>query len=286
MINALAFGSPQLSADGRIVRTSLFKPRSTLPLSAACLVANGVREQLSRLLAIELDVDLTEPAVPGANERRILVEGATIFRVRGRICDAFVIVRAADARRLVALAFGESERSERDPLSEIERATLDRIASGLLPLCNTLCGTLGPVVRESNERAACDLASYFEVRTTGALCVAIGFALTRDPLVLADLADVELEGTVEFARGFLSVPAFSRLGAGTTVVLDTPVGAPGELRFGEVVFARATCGHNDGRSAIFFGDGGGPNFEGRVANFRDGRNENFFEAEQKGGALS
>ena len=159
MIATVGFGSPQLFLDGRVVRSAVFTSRSTLPLSAACLVANGVREQLSRLLATELEVELIEPTIPNANERRVLVEGATIFRVRGRICDGFVIVRANDARRLVALAFGESERSERDALSEIERATLDRIASGLVPLCNTLCGALGPVNRESSERAACDLAS-------------------------------------------------------------------------------------------------------------------------------
>ncbi len=223
------------------------------------MVANGVREQLSRLLATELEVELVEPAIPSANERRILVEGATIFRVRGRICDGFVIVRSADARRLVALAFGESERPERDALSEIERATLDRIASGLVPLCNTLCGTLGPVARESNERAACDLASYFEVRTTGALRIAIGFALTRDPpeeigerIVLADLEQVELEATVEFGWGNLGVPAFSRLAPGTTLLLETKLGAPGRLRFGEVSFATGTCGVFNGRSALVF----------------------------------
>ena len=260
MIAALAFGSAQLSRDGRVLRPSHLTPRSTLPLSAACLVANGVREQLSRLLATELDVDLIEPALPGANERRILVDGAIVFRVRGRICDGFVIVRPADARRLVALAFGESERSERDPLSEIERATLDRIASALVPLCNTLCGTLGPVARESNERAACDLATYFEVRTTGALRIAIGFALTRDPpedigerLALDDIAEIEIDGTVEFASGALAVPAFSRLAAGTTVVLDTQLGAPGHLRFGDVAFALGACGITNGRSALVIG---------------------------------
>ena len=258
MIATIGFGSPHLY-DGRVVRSAVFTSRSTLPLSAACLVANGVREQLSRLLATDLEVELVEPAIPNPTERRILVEGATIFRVRGRICDGFVIVRAADARRLVALAFGESERPERDALSEIERATLDRIASGLVPLCNTLCGTLGPIARESNERAACDLTSYFEVRTTGALRIAIGFALTRDPpedigerIVLADLADVELEATVEFGRGMLGVPAFSRLAAGATVVLDTPLGAFGHLRFGDVSFAAGTCGVLNGRSALVF----------------------------------
>jgi hypothetical protein len=258
MIAALAFGPPRLIGS-RVIRDIAFVPRSTLPLSAACLVANGVRETLSRLLAAEIDVDLIEPAMPGADERRVLVAGATIMRVRGRLCDGFVIVRPADARRLVALAFGEEERSERDALSEIERTTLERILAALVPLCNTLCGTLGPVGGESAERAACDLATYFEVRTTGRLRVAFGFALTRDPaeepgerITLADLADVEIEGTVEFARGALGVPAFSRLAEGVTIALETSLGSPGVLSFGGIAFARGTCGITNGRSAISF----------------------------------
>jgi hypothetical protein len=258
VIAALAFGPPRV-AEGRALRSIGFVPRSTLPLSAACLVANGVRETLSRLLAMELEVDLTEPAMPSAEDRRLLVEGATIVRVRGRLCDGFVILRPADARRLVALAFGEREPPQSDRLSDIERETLDRIVHALVPLCNPLCGTLGPVAAETSEVARRDLATYFEVRTTGAAGVALGFALSRDPaeevcerLTLDDLAEVELEGSVEFANGALSVPAFSRLACGVTIVLDTALGAPGVLRFGEVAFARGLCGVSDGRSAIRF----------------------------------
>ena len=260
MIAALAFSQPVAAGDGRLLRTIGFEARSTLPLSAACLVANGVREQLARLLAADIDVELTEPAMPSSDERRVLLDGATIVRVRGRIGDGFVVVRAADARRLVALAFGEPERER--PLSVIERATLERIVAGLVPLCNTLSGTLGPVVRETPERAVCDIATYFEVRTTGAIRLAVGFALAADPpetvagcLGIDDLADVELAGTVEFASGSLAVPAFSRLAPGATIALETPLGAPGTLRFGDVAFAAGTCGVTNGRSAIAFGDG-------------------------------
>jgi flagellar motor switch protein FliM len=258
VIAALAFGPPRKIA-GRIVREISFAPRSSLPLSAACLVANGVREALSRLLATEIDVDLTGPRMPSESERRLFVAGATIVRVRGRLCDGFVVVRPADARKLVALAFGEEGRSEREPLSEIEGATLERILHALVPLCNTLCGTLGPTARETSERAARDLTTYFEIRTTGTPRIALGFAISRDPaeevserITLDDLAAVEIAGTVEFARGTLSVPAFSRLAPGVTLLLDTPLGANGVLRFGDVAFARGSCGASDGRSAISF----------------------------------
>ncbi len=259
MIATLAFGDPVADGRGRRLRSPRFVPRSTLPLGAACVVANGLREQLSRQLACELDVELIEPAVPGPAERRTLLDRATIVRVRGRLCDAFVIVRPADGRRLAALAFGETERSERDALSGIERATLDRIVTGLVPLCNTLCGTLGPVTRETVERAACDLATYFEVRTTGASRIAVGFGLTTDPaeavsdpLALDDIGAIELEGRVEVGSGVLGVPAFSRIAVGATLALETELGTPGTLRFGDVAFARVTCGVANGRNAAVF----------------------------------
>ncbi len=257
MIASLTFAEPQLLGDGRRLRQPSFVPRSSLPLSAACLVANGARETLARLLATDIDVELVEPSIPAPAERAVLLEGATVFRVRGRICDGFVIVRPNDARRIVALAFGEHERSERDPLSEIERATLERVATALVPLCNTLCGTLGPVVRETNDRATCDLVTYFEVRTTGALRLAIGFALARDPveeigerITLDDLSGVELAARVVFATGSLGVPAFSRLAIGATIALDTALGALGTLHVGDVAVARGSCGVVDGRSVM------------------------------------
>jgi len=255
MIAALEFGPARASADGRAVRTPAFVRRSTLPVSAACLVANGVRERLSQSLAVELDVELMPPAIPGPPERRLLLTGATVVRVRGRLCDGFVIIRPADARRLAAIAFGETERPEDDALSEIERTTLERIAANLVPLCNSLCGTLGPVTRESIERAACDVVTYFEVRTTGALRIAVGFALSADPpeevsgtLELDDLAALELDGRVVVATGQLGVPAFSRIAVGATIALETPLGARGALRFGDVAFARVTCGVSSGRN--------------------------------------
>lgn len=261
MISVLRFGAPLPDERDRAVRAARFERRSTLPLSAACLVANGLREQLSRLLALELEVELVEPAVPETLQRRVLLDGAIVRRVRGKTCDAFVIVRAPDARKLVGLAFKEAERGERESLSEIERTTLDRLIAALVPLCATLCGTLGTVSAVSPERAAADVATYFEARTVAAPQVAIGFGLTRDPaeeignrLTLDDLSDVTLRGSVAFAGGAVSVPAFSRLCAGSTLVLETPFGSEGTLRFGDVLFARGTCGARGDRRVFRLGE--------------------------------
>lgn len=262
MIHCLTFGAAR-EERGRVLRAPAFVPRSTLPLSAACVVANGVREHLSRSLATDLEVRLIEPAIPGAPERSLLVAGATVLRVRGGLCDGFVIVRPADARRLVALAFGETERREGAPLSAIERVTLDRVLLGLAPLCNSLCGTLGAVTREPPERAEAELVTYFEVRTTGREPLAIGFGLARDPaedvsdcIPLEALADVELRGRVEVGAGRVGAAVFAGIAPDATLLLDAALDDSGVLRFGDVVFARGTCGVSGGRAALRIGTGG------------------------------
>jgi hypothetical protein len=260
MITALRFGPPASGPGGRVLREMSFSVRSTFPLQAACLVANGLREQLTRLLAHDFELDLVEPTLVSTQARRVLFASSLTYRVRGRLCDAFIVLRSTDARRLVAAAFGEVERPERDPLSEIERATLERIISAIAPLCAPLCGQPGAVTREPAERAEIESVTYFEVRTSGALAVAIGFALTRDPaeevgprLALDDLLDVRLEGTVECARGSIGVRAFAQLDAHATLTLETQLEAPGILRFGEVAVARGTCGAFEGRSTFAVG---------------------------------
>jgi hypothetical protein len=259
MIQLLTFGPPG-EARGRRWRAPRFAARSTLPLSAACVVANGVREHLTRALASELDVRLSEPAIPGAGERALLLEGATILRARGRLCDGFVCVRPGDARRLVALAFGESERRDGTALSAIERATLERVMLGIVPLCNSLCGTLGAVTRETPERAATELVTYLEVRTIGREPFAVGFGLTRDPpqdvtdcIELEALADVELPGRVEVGTARIAAPAFARLAPDATLALDATLEGGGALYFGDVAFARGACGVSGGRSALRIG---------------------------------
>jgi len=257
VIATLRFDSPEPTGDGRTLRKAAFRARSTFPLQAACLVANGLREQLSRLLAHEFELDLVEPTLVASSARRVLFASAFTYRVRGRLCDAFIVVRATDARRLVAAAFGEPERPERDPLSEIERTTLERIIGAIAPLCAPLCGPAGVISREPPERAEIESVTYFEVRTSGALAVAIGFALTRDPpeevgqrLSLDDLLEVELEGSVECARGAIDLSSFAQLDVQSLVPLRTALEEAGMLRFGQVVFAHGGCGALGGQSTF------------------------------------
>jgi hypothetical protein len=259
VIEALAFAAAQIQA-GRAVRRIRFEPRSTLPLSAASVVANGVREELGRLLGREFDVELIEPLLPQYAERRLLFDGAFVRRVRGRRADGFVILRAREALRLAALAYGETGGAERVALSALERATLERISVALAAQCVALCGTLGPSSAEAPERAAHDVRTYFEVRTLGADPVALGFGMSADPpqeigasLSAGDLAGISLEGRVALARGSLDLAGFARLRPGMTLALETPLDAPAELHFGGVPFARGVAGTRGARNAFVLG---------------------------------
>jgi flagellar motor switch/type III secretory pathway protein FliN len=258
VIVALGFDAPERLPDGRVVRAAHFRRRSSLPASAACLVANGAREQLSRLLAIDLETEVTEPAVLDAAARTVLFAGGFAYRVRGHGCDAFVALRAPEAKRLAAAAFGELDVPADATLSVLERATLERLAGALTALCAPLCGAVRAVQAESPERAAREAETYFEVRTGGRVVASVGFALSRDPaepaagepFALEELEDVEIPCCVEFARGALNVGVFSRLAEQTTIALDTPIGAGGTLFASDVPLLRGICGARDGRSAF------------------------------------
>jgi hypothetical protein len=257
VIAALAFGPAEPSGDGRKLRRPSFAARSTLPLGAMCLVANSVREALASLLARDLDVELTEAVVPGAQARRILFHEAHVVRVRGRVGDAFVAVRAADARRLVALAFAEADRSEIEPLSEIETRTLARLLDAVVQQSAPLCGAIGGSGPERAERAAEETASYFEVRTAGALRCAIGFGLTLDPaeevsgrIGLEALLDVSLELRVDCEAGAWRLGEIAALQAGATLPVEDDFERHGRVRAGSVVLAAGSCGASEGRAAL------------------------------------
>jgi hypothetical protein len=211
---------------------------------------------MKHLLARDFELSVVEPVIPVASAREVLFEEALTYRVRGRICDVFIIVRPLDARRLSATAFGETERSEKAPLSEVERATLERMLAAIAPLCVPLCGKIGAVTAEEARRAQTECVTYFEVRMSGTPSIAIGFALTSDPpeevarfLRIDDLLDVEIEARVEYARGEITFSSFCSLDRDSAVGLSEN----GILRFGDAVFARGSCGVQGGRRAFILG---------------------------------
>lgn len=257
MIAALSFTDARRLPDGRSLRRPTFSPRSTLPLAAACAVANGVRERLRSLLAADVDVGLIEPTTPGTDARRTLFARAHVTRIAGARADGYVVLRPVDARRLVAGAFREPERTDVTPLSEIEARVLERVVGAIVPLLAPFCGPIGAVTHESPERATRECSTYFEVRVSGALRAAIGFAVTSEPpeevgaaVGLDEIRDVALEVRVELGRGRVRLPAIATLRAGSVIPLATGLDDPGVLTVGGFGVALGTCGVRDGRCAF------------------------------------
>ena len=163
------------------VRRAAFEERSWLPLSAACLVAANMRETLGALLGVPLQTRLFEPAIPGDDGWREIGRDATLYRVRGSVSDAAIVLRLRDATAMAAAAFGESAAPSGPPrpLSPLERDVLDRavasIAGALVPVC-------GSYERESLERmtSMSGFRSYFEISVDPPVDARIGIALSRD----------------------------------------------------------------------------------------------------------
>jgi flagellar motor switch/type III secretory pathway protein FliN len=257
MIAALRFTDARRLPDGRSLRRPVFALRSTLPLALLCAIANGVRERLRSLMAAEVEVELIEPATPNDDAKRTLLAEAHVTRIGGARADAYVVVRPIDARRLVSGAFRERERGDVTPLSEIESRVLERIVDAIVPLCAPVCGPILAVTREGPERVTRECTTYVELRISGTVRAAIGFALTGEPpeevrgaVGLEELGDVPLEARVELGRGRVKLPAIAALRAGSVIPLTTALDDPGVLIVGGLGIARGTCGVRDGRCAF------------------------------------
>ena len=117
------------SAFPKAVRAARFETRSMLPISAACVVANGVRETLSSLLRVSVGVRLFEPSIPSPQAWPAILERARLYRLRGHVADAAIVLRPVDAAALAAALFGESHPAGARDLSPIECDVIDRMVS-------------------------------------------------------------------------------------------------------------------------------------------------------------
>lgn len=253
-MNVLGFARHGEVINGRRVRRSLFESRSSLPVSAACVVANAVRETLSALLATPLSVRLLEPVIPCAVAWGAIGADAQLYGVRGPLADAALILRAGDALTLAAAAFGESPGDARE-LSALEKEVVSRGLAALGACLTSVCG---------REAAPSDqvldvsrYVTYFEVLVERPVELRVGVALSRDPVVrgssrlgIEDLMDVEIEVAAEFARGTIDGSAFLDLHAGVNVPLKTRIGEPALLAASGLTLARGECGMLGERNAL------------------------------------
>jgi len=251
----LAFETRGARIDGRRIRAPIFEHRSGLPVSAACVVANGFRETLSRSFAGPVSIRLFEPMLPGPDGWCAVTRDARVYGVRGSQADAAIVIRARDAAALAATAFGESSRDVRE-LSTVEREVLDRLVAGLASNLAVLCGN--PEAPQPLERLV-GFSTYFEMQMESPMRASIGVALAREPasetvpgLGLADVDDVRVDVTVRCGEVDVEAGTVATLEIGSVLPFGRGCGAGTALLAGRVI-ARGECGVVGGRYALSIG---------------------------------
>ncbi len=258
-MRSLAF-APPLRTDGlaRCVREMRFERRSFLPPSAACVVANGVRETLASLLSTPVTMRLCEPTVPDARAWDAIARDAILYRVSGSVADAAVVLRAADALALASAAFGEAFDGSSDArtLSPIEREVVERAVKAVAANLCAICGA-----RDSFplERVATigGFVSFFEMLLQKPVEARIGVALSRDPapecrgsLEFPHLQGVRVTAVASVDLGTNGAPALAWLREGAIVPIRAADLHRCSLTLAGRRVAGGTCGVNNGRLAM------------------------------------
>jgi len=260
---ALAFEPQAVTCGGRAVRRIRFERRSSLPVSAACVVANGIRETLGVLIGKPVRVRLMEPLIPDPRAWAIIASQARLYEVRGALNNAAFILRGTDALALVHAIFGEGDGGAAQTLSPIEEEVLRRLLRSLAATLTPVCGSMQEVLGARN--AAPSFLTFFEVLIEEPAAVRLGIAVARETLPdpgptlrPEDLLDVELEATAEFASATLdAVRLFSLLPNGV-VRLHTRLDAPSRLKIGGTAIALGQCGTRGERRAFSVAGEGAP----------------------------
>lgn len=257
MIADARFGVPQGG-----VRRLRFVPRASIPVDAACVVANGVRETLRELLGEGCELDLGEPAALEAAAWTQLARDAQLFLVRGRRTDVILMVPRRDARRLVLRAFGEPDAPTVPALdaacSALELQAIERIAARCAPALGPLCAQRpeGSHRILADEAPAC--VAYFDLRVRTPIELTLGVGIVRrlpeagpsGTLSPAALAEVALEVRAVFAEGLIDAADFVTIRPGDVVKLDTKVGALASLNLGSGRLATGVAGVVSSRTAF------------------------------------
>lgn len=206
-----------------------FEDRSSLAVSAACLVANGVRETLGALLNASVALKLFEPVIPDAAGWATICADALQYRVRGTLADAALIVRLSDAAALAAAAFGERTACGAE-LSALERTVLERTMQALAQHCAPICGGGALTVEQGSELRG--FTTYFELQIEAPVRARIGVALSREPqpearpgIDVEHLRDIPLALHARISLGTLTADAIAALRPGALLPL-----APGVPR--------------------------------------------------------
>jgi flagellar motor switch/type III secretory pathway protein FliN len=254
VIADLAFAAP----DARGVRRARFVARTNVPVAAACLVANGLRETLRELFGERCDVSIGEPAAIGPAAWDTLSREAHCFLTPGRQTDIVLVVPSRHARALVLRAFGESASPDASALSALELHAVERIAARCAAAFDPLFAERTGPSQLVHPGAIPACVAYFDVRVQVPIPLEIGIGIVRElpeagpagTFAAALLAHVPVEIRAEFAAGTIDVATWLRLAPGDVVRLQTQVGAPAALKIGSRSIASGTAGVSAGRYCI------------------------------------
>ncbi len=244
-----------------------WRPRASIPLEAACLVANGIRETLRELLGERCELVLGEPAAIDGAAWSLLAADAFLFLTRGRQTDTVLVLPQRDARRLVLRAFGEGEAAGAPALpaaacSALEVHALERIAARCAAAFEPLCAERSGGARSVRPHEVPTCVAYFDLRVHAPVPLSLGIGIVRDlpdpgpsgALPATALGPVELEARAVFAEGTIGAAAFVKLRPGDLVRLDTQVGAPACLKIGGQRLATGVAGVVASRTAFLVHD--------------------------------
>jgi flagellar motor switch/type III secretory pathway protein FliN len=251
VIADLAFGR----ADARGVRAARFVPRANIPLGAACLVANGLRETLRELFGERCELTIGEPAAIGRAAWETLSREAHCFLTCGRQTDIVLVVSNSHARTLVLRAFGEGEASGAAALSVLELHAVERIAARCAAAFDPLCAERRGTPQRVAFAAVPACVAYFDIRVQLPVALEIGIGIVRelpDPgpagaFSAAGLAQVPVELQAEFATGTIDVATLLQLAPGDIVRFDSQVEAAANLKVGGRIYAGGVAGVSSGR---------------------------------------
>ena len=239
------------------IRRVTFGARSALPTSAACVVANGIREALASLLGAAVEVGISEPVIPGESAWVHILHDATVYRVAGAVADAAIVLRCNDAFALIGALFGEPVHAQtRRELSPIENDVLDHTARAMASHLGALCGARDTNAVERMQSLG-RFSTYFEILIESPLTARIGIALARDPqfppqlrLEIAHLAAVALRVRATMRLGALRAGEAAALRSGAYVSLSADSMQRCTLYAGGRLLMRGSCGVRNGHYAV------------------------------------
>jgi hypothetical protein len=231
----------------------VFEERSVLAVSAACVVANSVRESLASTFGTPVELRLFEPTIPSHQGWQTIAREAMLFRMRGSRGDVAIVLRAADASALARAAFAEFEPISRE-LSSMEASVLHRIVGSLASAFPVLCGS--SVVPQPCESID-GFSTYFELQIERPMLTRIGIALSKEPsaeprgiLNPEALVDLKVELTVRSAEVHLNAAAIAALEPGDFVPITSKRGRGYTLYLAGRPLASGECGVRGERFAF------------------------------------